>query len=120
MRRWKRRSDLEHQFYATGLTTLADLYGLKGDNGRAEALHNRALVLREKVLGDGHAEVAASLASLANIYVATARYEDAERALKRVLRIREKVLPKTDPNYGFTYVSLGRLHFVRLRIRRGR
>ena len=104
----------EHQFYATGLTTLADLYGLKGDNARAEALHDRALALRENVLGSGHAEVAASLASLANIYVATARYEDAERALKRVLRIREKVLPKTDPNYGFTYVSLGRLHFVRL------
>lgn len=105
----------EHQLYTTGLTTLADLYGLNGDNDRAEALHSQALVLRQKVLGNGHAEVAASLASLANIYVATARYDDAERALNRVLRIREKALPKTDPNYGFTYVSLGRLSFVRLR-----
>ena len=105
----------EHQFYATGLTMLADLHGMKGDTAQAETLHGQALGLREKLLGDGHAEVAASLASLANIYVAAARYDDAERALKRVLRIREQALPEKDPNYGFTYVSLGRLDFVRLR-----
>lgn len=105
----------DHQIYATSIATLADLYGLKGNNGKAERLHYRALQLREKVLGPDHADVAASLASLANIYVATARYHDAETALENALRIRRHALSKKHPDYGFTFVSLGRLKFIKLR-----
>lgn len=54
------------------------------------ALFKRSLVIRERVLGAEHPEVAMSLSNLAALYDHQGRYEEAEPLFKRALDIRER------------------------------
>jgi tetratricopeptide (TPR) repeat protein len=61
-----------------------------GQYADAEALCQRALALREKVLGPDHLDVAQSLNNLALLYYAQGQYDKAEALYQRKLAILEK------------------------------
>ena len=57
----------------------------------------RALAIREEVLGPEHPDTATSLNNLAGLYYAQGKYSLAEPLLKRALAIREKQLGPEHP-----------------------
>ncbi|MCP4288365.1 MAG: tetratricopeptide repeat protein, partial [Gammaproteobacteria bacterium] len=77
---------------------LALLYNAQGRYTDAEPLFQRALAIREKVLGPEHPAAAPSLNNLTMLYYAQGRYTDAEPLFQRALAIREKVLGPEHPN----------------------
>src|SRR4029450_11660985 len=58
----------------------------------------RALEIRERVLGPDHPDVAAAIDGLAGIYSYRGEYVKAEPLYKRALDIREKALGKDHPD----------------------
>jgi tetratricopeptide (TPR) repeat protein len=54
----------------------------------------RALTIREKVLGPEHPDTAVSLSNLAGLYQAVGEYAKAESLFERALTIREKADPE--------------------------
>ena len=96
---------------ALALNNLAVLYLAQGRYAEAaEALHKRALAIREKALGPDHADVALSLNNLAALYVAQGRYAEAEPLYKRSLAIQEKALGPDHPDVGTSLNNLAGLY----------
>ena len=58
----------------------------------AEPVYQRALAIREQVLGDGHLDTASSLNNLATLYRSQGKYEQAESLYVRALAIHQQVL----------------------------
>ncbi len=71
---------------------LADLCKERGDYAKAEALFQRALTIRKKVLGPDHSEVAQVLCNLAVIYRKRGDYAKAEPLYKHALASVESAL----------------------------
>ena len=96
----------EHLSVAEALNRLAHLHEEQGDRcwmnpaagepeaqghyARAEAYQKRALVMRQKLLGPHHPEVAQSLNNLAHLYTKLDRDEEAEPLYKQAAAIWEK------------------------------
>ena len=78
----------------------------KGKYTQAIPLAERALAIREKVLGKEHRDTAISLNNLAALYWNMGSYDKAEPLLVRALAIFEKVLGSQHPN---TATSLNNL-----------
>jgi len=70
-----------HRDVAWTLTNLALLYWRQGRYGDAEALHKRALAIREQVLGESHPGVADVLNSLALVYWTQGKYSEPESSI---------------------------------------
>ncbi len=81
---------------ADALSSLSDVYFREGDYGRAESHEERALEMREQMLGAGHPDVALSLSSLGRLYVFRGDYARAEPLLLRMLAIYEEAPGKDD------------------------
>ena len=64
---------------------------------QAEPLFQRALDIRERVLGPEHPDTATSLNNLASLYRNQGKYEQAEPLYQRALAIRERVLGPITP-----------------------
>ena len=64
----------------------------------AEPLYQRALAIRERVLGAEHPDTAASLNNLATLYDNQGKYEQAEALYQRALAINERVLGAEHPH----------------------
>ena len=73
-----------------------------GDYEKALPLYQRALEIREKVLGPQHPDVATTLNNLAGLYYHTASYEEALPLLERSLKILERKLGSSHPNFKTT------------------
>ena len=69
-----------------------------GDYEKALPLYQRALEIREKVLGPQHPSVATTLNNLALLYESMGDYEKALPLYQRALEIRENVLGPQHPN----------------------
>ncbi|GAB4208478.1 MAG: CHAT domain-containing protein [Coleofasciculaceae cyanobacterium] len=82
----------------------------QGQYAAAIPLEERALAIREKVLGPEHPDVASSLNNLANQYLALGKYPKAEPLFQRALTIRENVLGSEHPDVAFSLNSLGNLY----------
>jgi tetratricopeptide (TPR) repeat protein len=65
--------------------------------GQAEPLYQRALAIREKMLGPDHPHTAQSLNNLALLYHSQGKYEQAEPLYQRALAIDEKALGAEHP-----------------------
>jgi serine/threonine-protein kinase len=68
-----------------------------GDEAKAQAAHERALVLREKMLGPDHADVARSLNNLGLVFASLGKYRRAQAVQERSLSILEKALGPDNP-----------------------
>ena len=64
----------------------------------AELLYQRALQIREQVLGPDHPDTAGSLNNLAALLKSQGKYDEAEPLYRRALQIREQVLGPDHPN----------------------
>jgi CHAT domain-containing protein/Tfp pilus assembly protein PilF len=82
----------EDPLVAEVLDNLANLYRVKGDYARAEAMFQRVLAISEKALGPEHPNIASYLNNLALLYYTTTDYGKAEPLYHRALAIREQVL----------------------------
>jgi tetratricopeptide (TPR) repeat protein len=80
---------------------------MQGRYREAEPLYKRALMIREKVLEEGHPSIATTLSDLASLYRAQGRYGEAEPLYRRALSINEKVLGLERPE---TMASKDSLH----------
>lgn len=92
------------------LNNLAEQYVLKGKYDEAEPIHQRALIIREDVLGIYFPDLEQSLYNLANVYRAKGRYAEATSLLKRALTIREKALGKDHPSSAIIYETLAKIY----------
>ncbi|HSP81810.1 MAG TPA: CHAT domain-containing tetratricopeptide repeat protein [Myxococcaceae bacterium] len=81
-----------------------------GRYAEAVPLAERALALREEVLGGAHPQVADSLELLGDLQGEQAEHARAEPLLQRALAIREAALGASHPDVGSSLVSLARLH----------
>jgi tetratricopeptide (TPR) repeat protein/cellulose biosynthesis protein BcsQ len=76
----------------------------------AGPLYQRALALRERVLGPEHPDVAASLNNLAVLYHAQGRYAEAEPLYQRALVISEAMLGPEHPDTAWSLNNLAELY----------
>ncbi len=61
-------------------------------------MYERALAIREQVLGPNHPDTASSLNNLAALYDSQGNYEQAQPLFERALAIMEKTLGSNHPN----------------------
>ena len=83
-RRVKARFGADHPYYAAALNKLAIVYWKQRKYSEAEALHKRALAIREKVLGANNPDVGRTLHNLALVHWAQHKYSEAEVVQARV------------------------------------
>ncbi|HLL83003.1 MAG TPA: tetratricopeptide repeat-containing protein, partial [Longimicrobium sp.] len=83
-----------------------------GKYAEAMALTERALALREAVLGGTHPEVASCLDLLGDVHRRLGGGERAVPLLERALAIRETALGKHHPDVATSLHSLGTLFYV--------
>ncbi len=86
----------EHPDLARSLNILAGFYRDTGNYPESEKLHQRALAMREKLLGE-HPETALSLFSFAKLYQFQGKAEQAENLYKRSLTLLEKTVGGEHP-----------------------
>jgi CHAT domain-containing protein/Flp pilus assembly protein TadD len=82
----------------------------KGQYGQAIPLAERALMLREKVLGAEHPDTATALNNLALLYQNKGDYAQAEPLFRRALTIREKMQGAEHPDTSTALNNLARLY----------
>jgi serine/threonine-protein kinase len=92
------------------LSSLAALYGPRGDLSRAESLFRQALQIREKAFGPSHPEVATTIYFLGLCRAEQKDFATAEALLRRSLAIRERVLPPNHPDLGTSLQALAVLY----------
>jgi tetratricopeptide (TPR) repeat protein len=87
----------------------------RGEYEQAEPLYQRALALRERMLGPEHTDTATSLNDLAVLYYSQGKYEQAEPLYQRALAIDEKAYGSDHPdvatdlsNLAFLYKNQGK------------
>ncbi len=81
-----------------------------GAYAQAAPLYERALAIREQVLGEWHPDTATSLNNLVELYQAQGAYDRAAPLLKRALAIREQVLRAGHPNTAANLNNLAELY----------
>lgn len=84
-----------------------------GKGREAVASAEKALALRESILGDKSYSYAESLGQLARIYEAMTQYDKAIPLFERALKITQEGLGANHPNCALTLVHLARLHRTR-------
>ena len=86
-----------------------ELYN-QGQYAAAIPLAERALAIREKLLGQEHPDVAESLNNLAVLYREQGNYAQAEPLFQRALAIREKAFGQEHPDFAESLNNLGELY----------
>jgi CHAT domain-containing protein/Tfp pilus assembly protein PilF len=81
-----------------------------GNYDQTIPLFERAVGIRERILGQDHHEVAAALNGIANIYLYRGEYVKAEPLYRRALTIREKALGKDHPDVAESLNNLAELY----------
>jgi CHAT domain-containing protein/Tfp pilus assembly protein PilF len=87
-----------------------------GKYDEAAPLIERALEIREKILGPDHRDVADTLTSLASVYFNKGAYAKSEPLLQRALAVYEKALGPEHPSVALTLNSLAILYWNRSEI----
>jgi tetratricopeptide (TPR) repeat protein len=81
-----------------------------GNHAKAEPLFQRALKIREKVLGPDHPTTATTLNNLGALYLSMGNYAKAEPLFQRTLKIYEKALGPDHPNTAKVLINLAALY----------
>ncbi|EFH82614.1 FxSxx-COOH system tetratricopeptide repeat protein [Ktedonobacter racemifer] len=83
----------------------------RGQYGEAKPYYQRALHIREQILGPDHYETASVLHNLAVLYWKMGKYAEAEPLLQRALLIRGKTLDMDHPDVATTLNYLALLYW---------
>jgi tetratricopeptide (TPR) repeat protein len=92
-----------------GLSNLAELCQEQGRYAEAEALHRRALAIREKAMGKEHPAAGFSLHRLALLHEAQGRLAEAKQFCQRALFILREKLPAGHPAADEVQKDCGRI-----------
>jgi eukaryotic-like serine/threonine-protein kinase len=87
-------------------STIGKVYFDLGQYTNAESMHREALVLRKKLLGNEHPDVASSLNNLANALRAQGRLNEAETLFREALAMRKKLLGSEHPEVASSLQNL--------------
>ncbi|MFZ6184483.1 tetratricopeptide repeat protein [Nannocystis pusilla] len=93
-------------------SVLGTVYRLRGDLDAAREHSERALALREALLGAEHPDVARSLNTLGNVALARGEYEQAVRYHERALAIRGKAYGVDSHDVATSMRNLGDAHLA--------
>jgi tetratricopeptide (TPR) repeat protein len=107
---WIQRYQIESEIAARLLNQTGYYLWQRGDYATTLPLYERALEIRERVLGTDHPDTAQSLNNLAALYYATGQYEQALPLYERALEIRERVLGKDHPSTATSLNNLAELY----------
>jgi tetratricopeptide (TPR) repeat protein len=88
----------EHYDVAINLNNLAALLYQKGQLAEAETLYQRALTLKQKLLGRDHPDVGVTMQNLAVLCAATGRVEAAMALYHRALAVFKATLGPRHPS----------------------
>lgn len=83
--------------HANVLNSLAKVLWKTNQLSEAESLLRRSLELKERTLGNNHADVATRLNNLATVLMQAKRYDEAEPLIRRALKIDEEGLGAEHP-----------------------
>lgn len=97
---------------ASVLDVLGTCYRMDGDFQQAESCYERALDIREKVLGPDHLQVANSLHNLGILRYNQSRYAEADSIHHRALKIREQYYGYRHPEVARSLNALGVLYWA--------
>jgi tetratricopeptide (TPR) repeat protein len=99
----------EQAEYASAIKALAEALQLdaKGRYAQAQPLHERALVVRRRLLGEDHPDTAQSYDGLAGNLAQQRKYAEAQRLDDKALAIYRKVLGEDHPNTAASYNHVG-------------
>ncbi len=119
-RYYRQALDITQAFYgpnhyktAAGLTVLGRALRFEPQgNDEAQRLFERALVIRERVFGRVHPQVASTLNELGGVALARGRFDEAEALARRVLAIYRTVYGR---KHAFTGVGVANLASVYMR-----
>ena len=110
---WIKKWNLISEEAGRLLHEMGSYLGDRATYAEAEPLLQRALHIREKVLGAEHPDVAQSLNNLAELYRIQGRYKQAEPLYQRALHIREKALEPEHPDVAKNLHNLAELYRVK-------
>ena len=105
----QRSGDPLHE--AGSLNSLGSVFACQGDYEQARIHHQRALAIRDRVLGADHPELATSLGNLGGVLFRQGYDEDARFYLEQALEIREKTLGPDHPDVATSLDNLGDVLF---------
>ena len=97
---------MEHPYYATSLSSLAEYYSSFGNYSEAIRFGTEAMGIRKKVFGTEHPDYASSLNNLAIYFYRLGNYSEAIRFGTEAMEIFKKVLGTEHPNYAASLSNL--------------
>jgi tetratricopeptide (TPR) repeat protein len=99
------------KFKAVILNNLGLVLTFQRDFDKAHTDLKEALVIRRRVLGEGHEYTAQSLNNMGFFYLEVGSYDRAQAYLEKALVIRKKVLGEVHPDVAVTLTNLGDVRF---------
>jgi tetratricopeptide (TPR) repeat protein len=97
---------------ATSLNSLGLLYLDQGKYTDSESIFQKALQLRQSLLGDNHHDVANSIRTLASLYKLQGRYEQAEPLYKQALEVDKNIYGEFNPKIATNLNDLASLYYL--------
>ena len=94
-------------FVAHALQNLANVHSARGDHEQALKMHERAIVLREKIFGRVSPDVGMSLDGIGGVLLALGRPAEGLERHREALEIRLEVHGKDNPALYYSYHGMG-------------
>ena len=82
------------------------MYKRLGEYNQAKELHEKALIIRKKIFGEDHADVATSYNNLASVYNSLGEYNQAKELHEKALIISKKIFGEDHADVATSYNNL--------------
>ena len=86
------------------------VYRRLGEYNRANELHEKALMIRKRIFGEDHADVASSYNNLATVFNHLGESDQAKHLHEKALMIRKKILGEDHADVGESYNNLAAVY----------
>ena len=86
------------------------VYQTLGEHNQAKELHRKALVIRKKIFGEDHADVATSYNNLASVYNSQGEYNQAKELHEKALMIQKKIFGEDHAHVALSYNNLASVY----------
>ena len=103
--------DVEKEEIGLLFNNIGLVYSQQGDYDKALKWHEKALAIREKVLGLEHPNTATSYNNIAAVYDNQGNYDKALKGYEKALAIQEKVLGLEHPDTANSYNNIATVYY---------
>ena len=93
------------------LNTSGQVYYRIGKYSQAEGFHQKVLIIRKKIFGEDHTDVATTYDNLASVYWSLGKYNQAKELNIKALMIRKKILDEDHPHIAASYNNLATVYW---------